>query len=110
MHLPAQQAMRQLQQSGKEFLELFGHGTLSVEIYKPVGEDRQQPHDRDEVYFILSGCGIFYLEGTTCDFKPGDVLFVPAGAEHRFQQFTEDFATWVIFYGPEGGELATHSV
>jgi hypothetical protein len=23
---------------------------------------------------------------------------------HRFEDFTDDFATWVIFYGPEGGE------
>jgi hypothetical protein len=23
---------------------------------------------------------------------------------HRFENFTDDFGTWVIFYGPEGGE------
>lgn len=38
--------------------------------------------------------------------KPGDLLFVPAGVEHRFGPFTDDFATWVLFYGPEGGENA----
>jgi len=32
------------------------------------------------------------------------MLFVPAGVEHRFENFSDDFATWVIFYGPEGGE------
>ena len=31
-------------------------------------------------------------------------LFVPAGVEHRFEKFTEDFKTWVIFYGAIGGE------
>jgi mannose-6-phosphate isomerase-like protein (cupin superfamily) len=39
-------------------------------------------------------------------FGPGDVLFVPAGVEHHFENFTDDLATWVIFYGPEGGETA----
>ncbi len=34
----------------------------------------------------------------------GDFLFVPAGVEHRFENFTSDFATWVFFYGPVGGE------
>ena len=24
--------------------------------------------------------------------------------EHRFKNFSEDFAIWVLFYGPEGGE------
>ena len=36
----------------------------------------------------------------------GEALFVPAGVEHRFEDFTPDFATWVFFYGPEGGEAA----
>jgi mannose-6-phosphate isomerase-like protein (cupin superfamily) len=35
-----------------------------------------------------------------------DVLFVPAGVEHRFENFTDDFTTWVIFYGQKGGEKA----
>jgi uncharacterized RmlC-like cupin family protein len=34
----------------------------------------------------------------------GDVLFVRAGVKHKFENFSDDFATWVIFYGPEGGE------
>jgi quercetin dioxygenase-like cupin family protein len=37
-------------------------------------------------------------------FKQGDVLFVKAGIKHRFENFTDDFTTWVIFYGPDGGE------
>jgi hypothetical protein len=24
--------------------------------------------------------------------------------EHHFENFSDDFATWVIFYGPDGGE------
>ena len=30
--------------------------------------------------------------------------FVKAGVEHRFLNFSEDFCTWVFFYGPDGGE------
>lgn len=88
----------------REFANLFRHGSLSIEIYRPRGVDRQQPHVRDEVYVIISGSGWFSLEGERQDFAPGEVLFVRAGSEHRFEDFSEDFATWVIFYGPEGGE------
>ena len=35
---------------------------------------------------------------------PGSLLFVPALRPHRFTQFTDDFSTWVVFYGPDGGE------
>jgi hypothetical protein len=38
--------------------------------------------------------------------EPGTLLFVAAGRPHRFEDFTADFATWVLFYGPEGGEVA----
>jgi hypothetical protein len=29
---------------------------------------------------------------------------VPAGHVHRFESFSDDFAVWVFFYGPSGGE------
>ena len=98
------QAANLLKQSGNLFTEIFKHGTLSVEFYKPENEDKQTPHDRDEVYIIATGTGVFSNDGITNDIKPGDFLFVPAGVEHRFMDFTDDFSTWVLFYGPVGGE------
>jgi hypothetical protein len=32
-------------------------------------------------------------------------MFVAAGTEHYFEDFTEDLAVWVVFYGPDGGEV-----
>jgi mannose-6-phosphate isomerase-like protein (cupin superfamily) len=104
MQITTKEAAARLALTDSPFLELFQHGTLSVELYKPVGRDLQQPHTRDEVYVIVSGSGRFMSDGQLYDFQPGDFLFVPAGVEHRFEEFTDDFSTWVIFYGPEGGE------
>ena len=39
-------------------------------------------------------------------FGPGDFLFVPAGPPHRFTDFDGTMSTWVMFYGPDGGENA----
>ena len=39
-------------------------------------------------------------------FSPGDFLFVPAGLPHRFTDFGDTMSTWVMFYGPNGGENA----
>lgn len=91
---------------GPEFISLFRHGSLEVEIYRPQGIDKQKPHMRDEVYVIISGTGYFVNGNTRQWFEPGQVLFVPAQVVHRFEEFTNDFATWVFFYGPEGGEAA----
>ncbi|WP_309719277.1 cupin domain-containing protein [Armatimonas sp.] len=103
----ASEAQAQLTKSGELFLEVFTHGSLSVEIYKPVGVDLQTPHSRDEVYVVIAGTGFFVNGDSRKPFVPGEFLFVPAGVAHRFEEFSDDFATWVFFYGPESGEAPT---
>lgn len=85
---------------------LLEHGSLELGYYQPQGSDDQEPHDQDEIYIIHTGSGEFLLGEDQLAFAPGDALFVPAGVEHRFVDFTEDFAAWVVFYGPQGGESA----
>jgi mannose-6-phosphate isomerase-like protein (cupin superfamily) len=92
---------------GERFAEAFRHGTLTVELYAPVGTDPQSPHDRDEVYFVISGAGNFVIAGERSRFDAGDALFVGAHVVHHFEDFTPDFATWVVFFGPVGGESST---
>src|SRR5687767_1877342 len=87
-------------------VEVFHYATLQVKVYAPRAVDRQTPHSRDEVYLILSGTGTFFDGEERRPFGPGDFLFVAAGRDHRFEDFSDDFATWVLFYGPEGGEAA----
>ncbi|HYE13745.1 MAG TPA: cupin domain-containing protein [Pyrinomonadaceae bacterium] len=91
---------------GERFAAVLEHGSLVVEIYAPRGLDAQGPHTRDELYVVVEGRGEFLNGGARAEFAPGDVLFVPAGVEHRFENFTDDLVVWVVFYGPEGGEAA----
>lgn len=90
---------------GERFVTLFDHGSLVVELYAPHGTDSQTPHSRDEIYVIASGHGEFFCNGERQTIAANDVLFVAAKIEHRFENFSEDFAAWVFFYGPEGGEI-----
>ena len=83
---------------------ILAHGSMIVEHYAPRGIDTQRPHTRDELYVVIAGTGSFVNGDDRHPFAPGDVIFVPAGVVHRFEDFSADFATWVIFYGPEGGE------
>ena len=89
---------------GERFVSVFRHGTLEVEIYAPRDFDTQQPHTRDEAYIAVHGHGEFVCGGQRIRFGPGDFLFAPAGAVHRFENFTDDLVVWVVFYGPDGGE------
>lgn len=83
---------------------VFSHGSLVVEIYTPVGHDPQKPHTRDEIYFVARGKGLFFDGERRRSVEAGAFLFVPAAQVHRFEDFSSDFAVWVAFYGPEGGE------
>ncbi len=89
---------------GGRSVRMFEHGTLSLLMYTPRGEDRQTPHGRDEVYVVVRGSGKYRVGDDATPFGPGDALFAPAGVGHRFEDFTDDLALWVMFYGPEGGE------
>ncbi len=85
------------------FAVLFERGDVSVELYAPRGIDKQQPHRRDEIYIVASGTGVFRRGEERVPFGPGDFLFVAAEIPHLFEEFSDNFRTWVIFFGPEGG-------
>ena len=89
------------------FSNLFTHCSLVIiEVCQPVTTDHQNPHDRDECYFIIEGHGKFEMGDEIMSFGPGDFLFVPAGLPHRFTDFGNTISTWVMFYGPNGSENA----
>lgn len=90
---------------GERSVGVFEHGSLVVKLYAPRCDDPQKPHSRDEVYVVAQGSGEFVGAGARQAFEPHDVLFAAAGVEHRFENFSDDFAVWVFFYGPEGGEI-----
>jgi mannose-6-phosphate isomerase-like protein (cupin superfamily) len=89
---------------GFRFFYGLRHGSMKAGIYAPQRIDTQLPHKQDELYVIISGSGEFVKGEQRRHFQAQDVLFVEAGVPHRFENFSDDFATWVIFWGPEGGE------
>ena len=97
--LTVRDALAALAVQGETYLKLLSRPALDVALYKPDRIDPQTPHLRDEIYVIATGSGSFMQAGETRPFGPGDLLFVPKGVPHRFEDFTADFSTWVIFFG-----------
>ena len=85
-------------------VEAFRHGTMSLVLFTPEGADHQTPHGQDELYVVVEGSGVLEVAGEPFPFAVGDALFVPAGREHRFVEFTPGLKVWAVFWGPEGGE------
>jgi mannose-6-phosphate isomerase-like protein (cupin superfamily) len=86
---------------GRQSRLAFDDGQVELRHFAPKGQDTQSPHDRDELYIVISGTAQFRRKSETVRCAPGDVLFVAAHEEHRFLEFSSDFAVWVVFYGPK---------
>jgi mannose-6-phosphate isomerase-like protein (cupin superfamily) len=94
--------------AGEHFVEVLRRGTLTAKL--SVGRfaprpNQQTPHAQDELYVVVRGRGVLLHDGKRDAFEAGDLMFVAAGTEHRFEEFSDDLAVWVLFYGREGGEV-----
>lgn len=89
---------------------VLAHGSMQLKIFNPAlntgGRDRQQPHTQDELYLVHAGSATMEIGARQWPARAGDAFFVAAGESHRFDDPSPDFATWVVFYGPHGGEPA----
>lgn len=90
---------------GNLAIPVYSYGSMEAELYTPENIDTQSPHQRDEIYIIANGSSEFFNGKENISVKEGSMIFVPAGVDHRFINFTEGFLVWVIFYGPKGGEV-----
>lgn len=98
MKVAIRDAIMRLRESASDYAELIQDGRFDLGLYQPVDVDAQTPHARDELYIVARGTGRFISDDDTKAFAPGDVFLVPAGTDHRFVEFSGDFATWVIFF------------
>ena len=88
----------------KHLVVAYRHGSMSIELAAPLHPDTQNPHMQDEIYVVVRGSGWFVNGDERHRFETGDILFVPAGVTHRFEDHSDDTLVWVVFYGREGGE------
>ncbi|GAB5522193.1 MAG: hypothetical protein Roseis2KO_00650 [Roseivirga sp.] len=90
---------QQLTESKRRYLPFLNVETLRTGLYVlPAGtEDKQQPHEHDEVYYVISGRSKFIAGGKTSEAKAGSVFYVKAAIEHRFFDIEEELKVMVFF-------------
>ncbi len=88
-----------LKGSGQSWLPFLTVPTLRTGLYSlPAGAtDQQEPHTRDEVYYVIEGRATLTVGGRKHSVKPGDVVFVGAHAVHRFHDIEEALLQLVFF-------------
>jgi mannose-6-phosphate isomerase-like protein (cupin superfamily) len=83
----------------RPYLEFLRHESMSLGLYAlPAGgDDPQQPHHEDEVYYIVSGQGQITVGEETQAVQRGSIVFVAAHVPHKFHDITEDLKILVFF-------------
>ena len=92
---------RQRAESGKLYREFLRVPAMSAGLYTlPVGAtDLQRPHQEDEIYYVVKGCGRFHAGDEDKDVAAGSMLFVAAEVEHHFYDIVEEI-TLLVFFAP----------
>jgi mannose-6-phosphate isomerase-like protein (cupin superfamily) len=85
------------------YLEFLRVPTLSSGIFtlKAGSNDMQNPHDEDEVYYVVSGRGRVRVGGEERSVRSGSILYVRATAQHSFFEIEEDM-TMLVFFASGG--------
>ena len=99
----------EIERSGQRWLEFLRVPALSAGLYRLLarvgpagGNDPQQPHTEDEIYYVIRGRARFRAGTEDRAVAPGTVLFVPGGVEHCFHSISEDLVLLVVFAPAEG--------
>lgn len=77
---------------------------MSLHFYRlpPGAEDTQHPHHEDELYYVLSGSRTIRItangEVVNVPLNTGDLVYVPALAEHKF--VGEGEISLLVFFAP----------
>jgi mannose-6-phosphate isomerase-like protein (cupin superfamily) len=91
--------------SGKLYHEFLRKSSMSAGIYRlPAGgHDPQQPHNEDEIYYVISGMSSVTVSGEESEVVPGTIIFVAKGEPHYFHDILEDLTLLVLFAPAESG-------
>jgi len=86
---------------GHGYVDFLASEKLSVGLAVwPAGSvDRQRPHAEDEVYYVIAGRGKIRVAGEDRAVKPGSLVFVATGVEHRFHDIEEELRV-LVFWAP----------
>ena len=70
-------------------------------ILKPGEEDTQEPHESDEVYFIISGNGFLKIKNKDYEISKDKLFFVGKDVPHYFHSNSKELKVLYFFGGSD---------
>ena len=96
---------RQRSEHDKLYFEFLRVPAMSAGVYvlPRGGTDPQQPHQEDEMYYVVRGRARMQIGSDHAEVRAGSVVFVDAELEHRFYDVQEELEVLVFFAPAEQG-------
>lgn len=94
-----QQLAEQRENTDKAYLEFVRIPAMSAGVYVlPAGStDPQNPHNEDELYYVVRGRALMRVGSEDREIGAGSVIFVEAHLEHRFHDIQEELVVLAFF-------------
>ncbi len=70
-------------------------------VLTPGEEDTQEPHESDEVYFIISGNGFLKIKNKDYEISKDKLFFVGKDVPHYFHSNTKELKVLYFFGGSD---------
>ncbi len=88
---------------GTYFHTFLNHQNLAagVLMLQPGQEDTQEPHESDEMYYVIKGDGFLRINGKDYQVKSGKSFFVKRDVDHYFFGNTTELVVLYFFGGPD---------
>jgi mannose-6-phosphate isomerase-like protein (cupin superfamily) len=85
--------------AGRLYREFLRVPALSAGVYvlPAGGADPQQPHNEDEIYYVVGGRATVRVGDEERAVAPGAFIYVGAGVPHHFHTILEELALLVVF-------------
>jgi len=72
-----------------------------VLVLQPGEEDTQEPHESDEVYYVISGDGFLKIKDKNYKVSKEKLFFVAKNVEHYFYGNKKELKVLYFFGGPD---------
>ena len=91
--------LEQHREQGRDYLRFLDQPSISMGLYRLAGgaTDTQQPHSRDEVYYVTAGSATLIIDDERHAVRAGSIAFVRANVAHRFVDISDDLDVLVVF-------------
>ena len=102
-HFPADELLQRLEAHDGDHIEIFETESMTVEMgrHEAGTAAPKNPHNEDELYYIVSGTGKVRVGDDVHAVESGDLVHVEPGVEHDFFDIEEEIQVLIVFAGSE---------